>query len=382
MALTEDNDQFGVLADDLTLGARFRGVRAMQQRFMPRPRVTTTGPVNQPGPRANWIAQRKAEQVQRAAIRHARHDARRAAHVTSRLAHRSAWAARRGWVGGPPSVATIPTASGPTLNNQAPFLCEAYDQPPFAAMPYDDVQFAGVFSKLKKRFKAVAQTVKKNVKRVSKIARKVASAGVAGVTGGRLLLYKGSLTDKEKKRFRSIGKITTIAAGLVGAAVFGPALISGLAGKIGVGAGKFGGILAKLKSLRKSAGLPPISASSLSEETQAVQAEAESQGTPITEDEALNRASQNLQERYAPGSPDTAAEGERAMAEMIPAERVAADAATLPADKAPEAVAASLAGAKPQMFQAGAAKWIVIALAAGAIYSMMKQKRGMRVHQA
>jgi hypothetical protein len=188
--------------------------------------------------------------------REARHQARVAGRVAGRVAHRQDRVVfrqgvedrRRARRVSPPSPAAV-AAGNPTLSD----------------------------------YEGVGLGAPKWLKKISKIGRKYASAVVSVSTLGRAQIYKGSLTDKEKKKFRKFGAIVGGTALAIGGGIIAGGLIKGaMAAKaaaaakglkalsVAKSAASGGGLLSKISAgkalwskARKTLGLPALSMGSL-----------------------------------------------------------------------------------------------------------------------
>jgi hypothetical protein len=359
MAMTNGNDHFGVLSDPM-LGARrrfnFPGARSVA-RFIPRPGTPPAQAARQSSRFARKALWMKKKHDHQAAL---------AMKKAAQVQRRDDWMATKKamWQRKYSKIKPVTLSS----NGQPAFLLEAFaEQSPFANTAYP------MLGAKKKKIRVVTGTPK----RMSKWKRMAKTVGRAA----------------KSKTFKKIAKVWAISAAaalaVAGAIVVGPALLSSVAGKSGVGVGKLGGMLAKIKSFRKKAGLPPISAATLGEEASAAKEDAAAAGQPINDDQALAKAEQKIAQRFGPGSPETAGEANRAAAEMIPAAALHADAAALPpkeaaaAEAAAEQTVTTIPTAKPTVARAGFdVKWLVIAAAAAAVLSMLSQKSGIRTKRA
>jgi hypothetical protein len=266
-------------------------------------------------------------------------------------------ASRREWQQRYPAIRPVTLSAC----EQPPFLCEAFaEQSPFAN--FGEPMLGAKKKSFLRRFAGKA----------SKVTRRA---------------RKTIVRAAKSKTFRKIGKWALIAGGAALAVAVGPALLAGVAGKAKIGVGKLGGMLAKIKNFRKRNNLPPISAATLGEETEAARAEAAQAGEVLTDDQALSRAEQAIQKKFTAGSTETAGEANRAAQELIPAAQAHTDAATLPpkeaaaAEAASEATTETLPGTEVKK-AAFDPKILIVVVAAAAILSMLSQKRGIRTARA
>lgn len=275
------------VGDCTTLGARrFSPVRAAVKRIArvahPRPRIVSRGPrpvhhggkraglgyfcgdLFNPGlgaPPASRAARRTAMDQRRAARQQQRTERRAAVHATKaerkasgilrRSANRAARMARRN------PVATLPGSTpAPTLSDFDPndggerYYDNAYD------VMYGRNSTGEGLGKIKIKFGG-AKVLKKGLKNISKVARKT----VAFASGGKA--YGGSLTAKEKKIAKKVGKGVLIAGAVAGAALTAGAVAPGVA-KLAAGKGFLGKAALKalpvFKGARKLFGWKPLTA--------------------------------------------------------------------------------------------------------------------------
>jgi len=248
-------------------------------------------------------------------------------------------------------------------------------------------------SLLQKVVKAVSKTAKAVVTAPMKVVAKVVSAPVslvskkAGVSMAKGIVsaskvyrgavgFKKGLTAGELKGAATLRKVVVGAGAAAGALVLGPVALAGAGKFLGMGTAALPKLTKSIeffKLIRKTAGLPPVTAETAAK---LMGEQAKEQGVPAEQlasgdipQSVLTSAASEAAKMYPAGSPATAAQATAAERELVATESVAEEAAKVSASpEEQEALAkASFAGGgfDPKWILAALIAVPVIAIATG-----------------